>query len=104
MSRAFDEGRAERRRPDVSTAGSAVPVHCEDRALGQRDDVEPPVGTGLDIRADTEVAPEEQALALGDLPLVEVVGDAVLEARVVDGHAGAVVAELDAEEVAALEQ
>jgi hypothetical protein len=50
-----------------------------DRAVRERHDVEVAVRAGLDVRADAEVATEEQGLALGDLPLVDVVGDAVLQ-------------------------
>src|SRR5215204_3377939 len=72
--------------------------------VGVGDEVEVAVGSGVDVRDDPEVAPEEQALALGDLPLADVVGDAVFEPRVVDRHVAAVAGQLDAEQVAAREE
>src|SRR5688572_6537732 len=75
-----------------------------DRALRERHDVQVAVRARLDIRAHPEVAAEQEALALGDLPLVDVVRDAVLKSRVVGVHRAAVAAELDPEQVTALEE
>ena len=51
-----------------------------DRAVGERDDVESSRRRGLDVCRDAEVATDDEALALGHVELVEVVGDFVCEA------------------------
>src|SRR3954451_10847835 len=73
-----------------------------DRALGVGHDEERAVRAFLEVRGDAEVLAEEQRLALGDLVLAEVVGDAVLQALVVgDVDLLAVVVDLQPEQVAA---
>jgi hypothetical protein len=80
------------------------PEDLVDVPVGERDDVEVPVRTGLDVGADAELLAEPDAFALRDLPLVDVVGDAVGETRVVDVDALPVVGQLEAEQRAALEE
>jgi len=50
-----------------------------DLALVQRHQEEVAVRAGLDVGHDPEVPPDEQALAFGDVELVVVVGDTVLQ-------------------------
>ena len=75
--------RAGRCRPgrDVTAGPAMAPLLAADLvhvALRRGDDVERAVRALLDVRRDAEVLAEEQRLALGDLVLAEVVGDAVL--------------------------
>ena len=58
----------------------------------------------MNVGHEPEVTAEEQALALGDLPLADVVGDAVLGPPVVDRHPAPVAGELDAEQVPSLQE
>src|SRR5688500_11556948 len=77
------------------------PVH---RAARERHDVQLAVRAGLDVGHGADVAAEQARLALRDLPLADVVGDAVLEPRVVHVDAAAVARQLKAEQVTALEE
>src|SRR4051812_45904062 len=72
--------------------------------IGERNDVEVAVRPGEESGADAEVPPEEEALALRPLVLVEVVGDPVEKTRVVDGDPLAVAGQLEAEQIAVLEE
>src|SRR5918994_6329013 len=82
-------------RPSTSVSLSRLSaLDLVHRAVRQRHDVEVAVRPGLHVGSDAEVASEQQALALGDLPLVQVVGDAVLEPRVVDADLAPVAAQV----------
>jgi hypothetical protein len=59
-----------------------------------------PLGAALDVGDDAEVLADEQTLAFGDLVLGEIVGDAVVQSRIVNGDPGAVAGEVEVEEVA----
>src|SRR5688572_15147683 len=58
-----------------------------DGPVRQRYDEQVAVRAGHDVGHDAELAPNEQRLALGDVVLGEVVGDSVVETRVVDRDA-----------------
>ena len=60
--------------------GPVRPVDLVDRACLVRQEEEVAVRAGQDLRDDPEVAAEEQALALDEVPLVDVVGDQVVRA------------------------
>src|SRR5829696_9583451 len=91
-------------RDRVPTAGHrSAPEDLVDGATGQGDHEEVSVGSGLDVGDDTEVAAREQALALRHLMLGEVVRDAVLEPRVVDGDVAPVPRQVEVEEIAVLQ-
>jgi hypothetical protein len=79
-------------------------VDLVDRAVAQRDDVQVAVRAGLEVRPDAEVAAEEQRLALNQVPLVDVVGDLVVEPRVVDVDVTPAAREVEAEDVPALQE
>jgi hypothetical protein len=52
----------------------------------------------MHVGADPEVPADQQAFALGDLPLVEVVGDAILQARIVNSDRAAVSCQVEVEQ------
>src|SRR5215203_2014516 len=83
--------------PPVTSAGQDL----VDRAAVRRDGVQVAVRSGLEVGDDAEAAADEQALALGDLVLRDVVGHAVGEPRVLEREVRAVLVELEAEQVSA---
>ena len=96
--------RLESDEPPDETKPLVAAIDLIDRAVGERDDVEVAVRAGVDVGADAEVAAEEQALALRDLPLADVVRDAILEPRIVHGNLAAVARQLQPEQMSALEE
>ena len=68
----------------LPAAGPLGPVDLVDRAclIGQQEEIA--VRAGEDLGDDPEVPAEEQALALDEVPLVDVVGDQVVQVRVAD--------------------
>src|SRR5918999_4650205 len=69
--------------------------------VAERDHEQVAVWSGLDVGADAEVPADQERLAFGDLELVEVVRDPVLDPRVVDGDAPPVAGQVEVEQVPA---
>src|SRR6266480_7896873 len=69
-----------------------------DRAVRERDDEEISVGSSVNVGADAEVSSKQQAFTLGDVELVEVVGDAIFQSWIIDGDVPAVAGEIEAEQ------
>src|SRR5581483_884740 len=80
------------------------PVDLVNRAVRERDDKQVAIRPGLDVGADPEVTPEEQALAFGDVKFVSVVGHTVFEPRVIHGDPAAVAGQVEVEQVSAGER
>src|SRR5919106_6612814 len=74
-----------------------------DRAVRERHDEQIAVRAGLDVGADAEVSPKQQAFALGDVELVEVVGDAIFQSWIVDGDLTTVAGEIEVEQLSSQE-
>src|SRR5215218_11036126 len=93
----FRGGAAEAAPPE----GFSAPEDLVDGAVRERDHEQVAVGPGLDVRPHAEVRPEEQALALRDVVLGVVVGDAILEAWIIHPDLPPVPGQVEAEQVAA---
>src|SRR5207249_4186284 len=72
-----------------------------DRAMRERNDEQVAVRAGMDIGADSKSDPEEQAFALGDVVLGEIIGDTVFQARIAHGDVAAVAGEVESKELSA---
>src|SRR5262245_9853004 len=77
--------------------------HLVNHASIERHHVQIAVWSGHHIGADAEVPPKQQALALGDVELRGIVGNAVLQSWIVDADLLPVAGETEPKEVAALE-
>src|SRR5262249_3594310 len=71
----------------------------EDSTLRQRDHEQVAVGSRLDIRRDSKALAEQQALALGEIPLVEVVRHPVLQPRIAEDQIHSALVEFQPEQV-----
>ncbi len=58
--------------------------YLEYRSFIQRNYKQVAVWTSLNVGADAEVSPDKQALALGNVELAVVIGNAIFKTRVVD--------------------
>src|SRR6266540_644912 len=72
-----------------------------DRAVVERNHEQVSVGSGFDVCDDAEVTPDQQTLTLGEVVERQVVGDPVLEPRIVDGDLVAIAGEVEPEKRAA---
>src|SRR6266540_235503 len=95
---------AARRRPMGPPFSPASPSAAEDlvdRAAIERNHEQVSVESGFDVCDDAEVRPDQQTLTLGEVVERQVVGDPVLEPRIVDGDLVAIAGEVEPEKRAA---
>src|SRR5712691_2199924 len=71
-----------------------------DRSVGERGDEQVAVRAGQNVRSDSEASAKQQAFAFRDVPFVVIVGNPVLQPRIAEDEVEAVIAQLEAEQVA----
>jgi hypothetical protein len=75
-----------------------------DRAVRERDDEEISVRSSVNVSANAEASPKQQAFTLGDVELGEVVGDAIFQPWIIDGDLTTVAGEIEVEQGSSLEE
>jgi hypothetical protein len=95
---AFGPGLSPRRSDSVSSK------NLVDRAVRERDDEEVSVRSSVNVGADAEASPKQQAFTLGDVELEKVVGDAIFQSWIIDGDLTTVAGEIEAEQGSSLEE
>jgi len=80
------------------------PENLVDRSVAQRHKVQVTVRACMHVGAHAEVPADEQRFAFRDLPLVQVVGNAVREARIIGTDRTPVARQIEVEEVSTFEK
>src|SRR5262245_17139298 len=75
-----------------------------DRSTRQRDDVKRAARTRLDVGAHPKAGTEPHRLTFGRIELGQIVGDPILEARIIDADLAAIAGQVEAKEIAVVER